>query len=106
MEKEINSYLYSLVRLNYDGILIDLLSIGTLPVSSAAAFKFFSSTHSLFHRQQPLILLSYASAIIPLTLSATLQFESTSPHTTITHRQPSLQAHFHRLSTYTVIFLY
>jgi hypothetical protein len=38
IEKETNSYLFP-VRLNYDGILIDLLSIGTLPVSSAAVFK-------------------------------------------------------------------
>jgi hypothetical protein len=31
--------MYFLVRLIYDGIPIDLLSIGTLPVSSAAVFK-------------------------------------------------------------------
>jgi hypothetical protein len=70
---------YFLVRLNYDGILIDLLSIGILSVSSAAVFKppFIGIGNNIFN------LISNAS-----------ESKSTFPSVTTIHRQPSLQADF------------
>jgi hypothetical protein len=82
--------IYFPVRLNYDGILIDLLSIGILPISLAAVFKpsFIGIGNNISS------LIDNAS-----------ESKSTFPPVTTIHRQPSSQADFHRLSAYTVTFL-
>jgi hypothetical protein len=69
---------------------IDLLSIGILPVSSAVVFKpsFIGIGNNISN------LIGNAS-----------ESKSTFPSVTTIHRQPSLQADFHRLSAYTVTFL-
>ena len=107
IEKEINSYLFPCPP--------QLRWKSHRPPSHRHTPCFIGSSLQVFlHRHTPCFigsslqassLPSSASTITPPTSSATPESKSTFPLTTTSHRQPSLQADFHRLLAYTVILL-